>query len=670
MKEIVKTTCPRDCYDTCGIAVVKRDGVVRKVLGDPDHPVSRGALCGKCALAYNGVWRDPKERLTRPLKRVGRKGEGAFEPLSWDQALSEIAERLGALAETPEQVLHSHYTGTCSMIAGGFPMRFFNRFGACEVDPDTICNNAGHVALDYVYGSSVTGFDPKTIADSRCVVVWGANPSASAPHAHKHWLKEAAAKLIVVDPVRHPTAEMADLHLQPFPGSDAALAFSLMHVLEREGRCDEAFLAAHCLGWEELKPLLAPCTPQWGEAATGVPAAAIEAAAALYGAGPALLWLGQGLQRQPRGGNVMRAAAMLPAVTGNIGKPGAGIYYLNADAPQKIDHRYIAAPELRRRPKASISHMELSDVLQDPDRARAFFSWNMNVAASGPRQARLKQALAREDLFTVVIDLFRTDTADHADILLPAASFLEFDDLVTPYFHFFLSAQVKAEEPPGEALPNQEIFRRLAAAMGYDEPALFESDAEIIETLLARSGLGIEWPELKARGTIDPWPEPLLQFPGLAFPTPSGKIELASARAEADGHPRLPQPIADPRPAAGRLRLLSPAGPWQMNDSYGNDPAIREKLGPARVAVHPEDAAELGLGDGGRVELVNETGRLVLQAALSQALPRGVCLAHKGRWARYEAAGANVNVLNPGHKTDMGESSSVHGVEVELRPLG
>jgi anaerobic selenocysteine-containing dehydrogenase len=668
MKEIIKTTCPRDCYDTCGIAVVKRDGLVRKVLGDPDHPVSRGALCGKCALAYNGAWRDPDQRLATPLRRSGAKGEGAFEPISWDEALAEVAERLKAEAETPERVLHTHYTGTCSMIAGGFPMRFFNRFGACEVDPDTICNNAGHVALDYVYGSSVMGFDPKTLADSSCIVVWGANPSASAPHAHKHWLKEAAAKVIVVDPVRHPTAEAADLHLQPFPGSDAALAFALMHVLVRDGRLDEDFLARHCLGWDELQALVPECTPAWGEAATGVSVADIEVAAALYGAGPAMLWLGQGLQRQARGGNVMRAAAMLPAITGNIGKPGAGIYYLNADIPQKIDHRYIVQPDLRRHPKATISHMDLIGALEEADTAKVLISWNMNVAASGPRQARLKQALAREDLFTVVIDLFATDTADYADIVLPAASFLEFDDLVTPYFNFYLSAQVKASDPPGEALPNQEIFRRLAAAMDYREPALFESDADIIEALLERTGLGINWADLKARGTIDPWPEPIIRFADLEFPTPSGKIELASARAEAEGHPRLPQPLADPRPAAGRLRLLSPAGPWQMNDSYGNDPAILEKLGPARVALNPADADSLGLAAGDEADLSNDTGRLRLLVALDATLPQGVCLAHKGRWAKFDGRGANVNVLNPGEKTDMGESSSVHGVEVEIAP--
>jgi anaerobic selenocysteine-containing dehydrogenase len=668
-KQIIRTTCPRDCYDSCGLAAVKRNGKL-KILGDPDHPVSRGALCGKCAIAYNGVWRDPEARLGRPLRRRGAKGGGDFEAITWDTALGEIAVRLSTTLAShgPAAILHAHYTGTCSLIAGGFPERFFNRLGATEVDPDTICNNAGHVALDTVYGSSTKGFDPRTARDSRCILVWGANPSASAPHAHKHWLKESPAKVIVVDPIRHPTAEAADLHLQNRPGSDAALAFAMLHVLHREGLIDQAFIETHTLGWDELTPLLPACTPDWGEQVTGVPAGKIEEAARLYGGGPSLLWLGQGLQRQPRGGNVMRACALLPAVTGNIGRPGAGIYYLNGSGPRNIDDGYVSAPQLRREPVRTISHMDLAEVLSDPTRARVLFSWNMNVAASGPRQTDLRRALAREDLFTVVADLFMTDTARYADIVLPAASFLEFDDLMVPYFHLSLSAQVKVEEPPGEALPNQEIFRRLAREMGYEEPELYEDDRQILDRVLAKSGLGVDFAELARRGTIQPWPEPIVTFADLQFPTPSGRIEIASARAEAAGLPRLPQPTFDPPPAAGRLRLLSPAGPWLMNDSYGNDPAIRGKLGPATVTLHPADAGTLGLAEGARATLSNGTGRIELQVAISEAVPPGTALSHKGRWPQWEQQSANVNILNPGGKTDMGESSSVHGIEVEVTP--
>ncbi len=634
--------------------------------------MSRGALCGKCALAYNGVWRDAEARLTRPLRRAGKKGSGRFEPISWEEALSEAAAALhdAVRAGGPGSVVHAHYTGTCSVLAGHFPMRFFNRLGATEVEPDTICNNAGHVALRYVLGTSTTGFDPRTARDSRCIVVWGANPSASAPHAHKHWLGETQAEIIVVDPVRHETARSADRHLQPFPGADAALAFAWLNVLLREGLCDESFLRDHTLGFEELEPFVRMCTPAWGERLTGVPAADIEAAARAYGRGPSLLWLGQGLQRQPRGGNAMRACAMLPALSGNIGRPGAGIYYLNGAGPRNIDGKYVEAPHLRQEPPSSLSHMELASVLQRPDRSRAFVCWNMNVAASAPRQQALQRALSREDLFTIVVDLFATDTADYADLVLPAASFLEFDDLVVPYFHLHVSAQVKASEAPGEALPNQEIFRRLARAMDYGDPELYETDEDILYNLLSRSGLGVTFGDLKGRGTLVPWPEPVVAFADGRFPTPSGRIEIASVRAEADGHPRLPEPWADPRPGPNCARLLSPASAWQLNDSYGNDEHIGRTLGPARAAIHPDDARRLGIAEGDAVELSNQTGSLVLSASLSDEVLPGVVLAHKGRWPKLEPTGANVNVLNPGDESDMGASSSVHGVQVSLRKAG
>jgi anaerobic selenocysteine-containing dehydrogenase len=312
--EVVLTTCPRDCYDACGITVLKHDGAIRHVRGDPNHPVARGKPCRKCSIGYNGAFLEPEARLTQPLRRVGAKGDGEFEPVSWDEALGEIAERLHRVeaAAGAHTVLNAHYTGTFSLLAYFFPLRFFNRMGATEVDPDTICNKAGHVALEYVYGTSMVGFDPLTARDSACILVWGANPSASAPHAHDHWLPESPARVIVVDPVRTPTAEAADLHLQPFPGSDAALAFAFLHVLAREELVDTGFVGAHTVGWEELEPLLADCTPEWGETVTGVPAALIEEAATLYGRGPSLLWLGQGFQRQRNGGNVVRACAFLP----------------------------------------------------------------------------------------------------------------------------------------------------------------------------------------------------------------------------------------------------------------------------------------------------------------------------------------------------------------------
>jgi anaerobic selenocysteine-containing dehydrogenase len=670
--ETIRTTCPRDCYDACGVLVVRRDGRVVHVRGDPEHPVARGRLCTKCSIGYNREWLDSEARLTRPLRRAGAKGAGSFEPVSWGEAIGEIAERLARISagRGPRTIFTAHYTGTCSLLAGGFPMRFFHRLGATEVDPDTICNKAGHVALDYVYGTSETGFDPRSARDAACILVWGANPSASAPHAQRHWLPEAPGTVVVVDPIRTETAAAADLHLQPFPGSDAALAFSLLHVIARDGLADRDLLRDRAVGWTELEPALEPCTPAWGEEATGVPADAIEEAGRVYGRGPSLLWLGQGFQRQRFGGNAIRACALLPAVSGNIAQPGAGFLYLNGTASRGIDADLISAPHLA--PPGglpTVSHMDLAGLLEDPERTRALVTWNINVAASNPEQQRLRRALEREDLFTVAVDVFPTDTTDLADIVLPPASFLEFDDLVLSYFDLTVSAQVKAVDPPGEALPNQEIFRRLAAAMGFAEPELYESDAELLERLLAATGLGLSFPELAEVGTVPISPDPVVQFADLAFPTPSGKVELASARAEADGLPRLPFPHADPRPARGRLRLLSPASPWLLNDTFANVGKIARRIGPGVVALHPDDAAERGLDAGETVAVANDTGRLELRLEVSDAVPRGVALSHKGRWPKQEPGGATVNALNPGERSDMGDSTAVHGVEVTVSPL-
>jgi anaerobic selenocysteine-containing dehydrogenase len=661
-----RTTCPRDCYDACGVVVEQRaDRLV--VRGDPSHPVSRGRLCRKCTIAYNGVVQDREARLRAPLRRLGPKGAGAFEAISWDEALGTIGARLGAvIAEHGgATVTNVHYTGTCGLLQYSFPLRLVRCIGATEVEPDTVCNMAGHVALRYLWGSGLIGFDPRTARDSRCILVWGANPSASAPHAHDHWLPESPATTVVVDPIKTPTAKQADLHLQPFPGTDAALAFAIANVLKQDGLIDTEFLASRTTGWKEIEPLIDACTTEWAEAETGVPAGHIEKAAHLYGHGPSLLWVGQGLQRQPRGGNVMRAVAMLPALTGNVGKPGAGFLYLNGGGTRGIDYDYLEARHLAP-DMPTVSHMDLADHLADPARARALLVWNMNPAASNPEQARLRASLQRDDLFTVVIDLFQTDTADFADLVLPAASFLECDDLIKSYFDLSISAQVRVADPPGDSLQNTEIFRRIARALGRDEPELYESDASIIETLLARSVAEVTWAELAQKGTVWITDEPIVQFADQVFPTPSGKVELASTAAEAAGHPRTPLPAVDDRPSDGSLRLLSPASPWSMNSTFANDPKLKRKLGRPTVSIHPDDARVRALTNGDRVRITNGTGTLLAHVVVTEDVPPGVAYAPKGRWPRLEPNRANVNSLVPAAKSDMGESTCVHATEVTI----
>ncbi len=664
----IRTTCPRDCYDACGIVVkTSADGVIN-VVGDPDHHISRGALCGKCSIGYNGVWRDPDRRLTRPLRRAGPKAKGRFQPVSWDEALGDIAHRLNTIRseDGASAILHTHYTGTCSLIAGSFPLRFFNRMGATEVDPDTVCNKAGHAALQLMYGESTRGFDPRTIDGSHCVMIWGANPSASAPHVHQYWLGETSVPKIVVDPIRHETAAAADIHLQLYPGTDCALAFAMLHVIAAAGRVDRSFLATHALGWEEIESQLPECSLAWGEAMTGVPAHLIEDAALLYATGPSLLWMGQGFQRQTFGGNAMRAVALLPAATGNLGRYGAGFLYLNGWDTRGVDAGYLTAAHLKPKSAQTISHMDLAGRLESPE-TKALVTWNNNIAVSSPEQQRLRRALQRENLLQITLDLFQTETANYADYVLPAASFLEFDDVVLSYFNASISAQAKAVAPLGEALPNQEIFRRLAEAMGLTDPELFETDADMIATLLDQAKPGLTFEALSEVGTIEYPAEPVVQFERHDYRTPSGKIELAGGAFIKAGLPRAPFPSAEARPVDGELRLLSPASKWLMNSSFGNDPKVLKQLGEDQAFMHPDEAHARGLEDGTRVKLGNQTGALTLRLTVSAEVPMGVVLAHKSRWTANGTA-SNVNALNPGNKADLAESCAVHSINVSVVP--
>lgn len=667
----IKTTCPRDCYDSCGMNVLVEDGKIRKITGDPDHAVSRGSLCGKCALAYNGAWLDTKHRLSRPKKRFGKKGESKFVEVTWDQALGEIAERVTKISARrgPSSILQTHYTGNCSAIAGNFPSRFFKRLGATEVDPDTVCNKAGHEALRYTIGDSFTGFDPRAVKDAACLLIWGANPHASAPHAHRYLIPEFKGRTIVIDPIAHPTAKDADLHLQLRPGTDAALAFSMLNAIKRSGRLARGFIEKYVIGWDDIVADVDRFTPERGEAATGVAAKLIREAALCYSEGPSLMWLGQGMQRQKMAGNAFRSAVALVAATGNIGKPGAGLLYLNGANTRGVNLDYLVASHLSQPDANVISHMDLVDHLEAADKSAALFCWNNNILASSPQQTRLRRALERDDLLHIVVDLFQTDTADYADYVLPAASFLEFDDVLFPYFDNTVSAVVKVTEPVGNALSNQEIFRRLSYAMGYVEPELYEPDTAIIDNLLRQSGWSEGFERLAQIGTVHSAALPPVQFKDCIFPTQSGKIEIASDLAARDGFPRTPTPHADPQMTGPKLRILSPASEWTMNSSYSNDAKIIRMLGPACVTLNPEEARERNLIEGATAKLHNEVGSLLLIVKISSDVPRGVALVPKGRWPKHDLNGANVNVLNPGEKTDIGESSAVHGVEALIEPF-
>ena len=674
MATTLKSTCPRDCYDSCGMLVTAEPGKRVRVAGDPEHPVARGSLCAKCGVAYNGVFQDGAARLTTPLRRTGAKGAGEFESIGWDEALGEIASQLSGIAASrgEDAVLTMNYSGTMSLLASGFPNRFVNATNASEVDYGTICNRAGFVAFDVLYGagSGYNGFDPRTAKDAACIVLWGANPAHSGPHAHRHWLKDSPAKVVVIDPIRTKTAEGADLHLQLRPGTDAALAFALLNALKSLGAFDTDFIAKHILGAAEIDGLIADCTPEWAEGICGVSAADIREAAELYAAGPALLWCGQSLQRQPQGGNVIRTAGLLPALTGNIGKPGAGFYYVNRVKDLAgIDSGYLEGAALRSRPGKTVLALELADRLADPDEFAAFVVWNTNPLASSANLEKLRAACSREDLFTVAIDVFMTDTARYADIVLPAASFLEFDDMTAGYFNLSIGVQSKITEPLGDALPNQEIFRRLATAMDLDAPALKESDEAVLAALLAQIGFDGSFEDFRKAGVFHVnGDEPRIAYADLEFDTPSGKIEIASETAEGLGLPRLPHAGVDAPPADGRLRLLSPASEWRLNDTYANDPRLMRRAGPFELTLHPADAKRLSIASGDAVRVSNDCGEVTLTAEVSDRVLPGTAMSYKGRWPSQESGADSLNTLYDGVANDMGESSAVHGVEVRVAP--
>jgi len=665
--EVFRSNCPRDCYDSCGILVEKKSTGLR-VLGDPDHPIARGKLCSKCAVAYNGVWQDVSQRLTNPLKRIGPKGNAEFREISWEDALNEIVNRLQPLIteRRTESILHTHYSGTLSLIASSFPCRFFNYLGASEVDPDTICNAAGHAAWHLMFGDSMLGLDTRTLADSKCILVWGANPSHTAPHTHEILLEQTATR-VVIDPITTKTAAAADLHLKLKPGTDAALAFGLLHLLKKNGCFDDAFIEEHTLGYERIRETIDRSTPTWAEAITGVPKIDIQRAAEHYGAGPSVLWAGQGLQRQTSGGNIMRAIGLLPSLTGNIGKPGTGISYLNvAPIVAGLDFGWLEGTALNANTSNTVSHMEFAQRLGDENEFTMLFVWNTNPLASAPDLPRLRNSMSRENLFTVVIDCFATDTADYADIILPAASFLEFDDLTYGYFHMLIGAQTKATEPPGTALPNQEIFRRLARKLLMKERALMESDESLIKNMLKQMGLDMKYSELQERGHLLLGDSPFIFFDDLKFDTPSGKIEIDSELAAKLGASGVPTPEVDPPINPGQYRLLTPASSHWMNDSYANDPHLLHIAGVPEVFVHPEDAELLSLKDGEQVELYNETGAIALTCRIDSSTQAGVLLSYKGRWPKL-SGGANVNMLHSPRPSDLGESTTVHSTMVGLR---
>ena len=684
---IVHAACPHDCPDTCAMLVHVKDGVAVKVTGNPDHPNTGGALCTKVSRYAERTYHP--DRVLHPLKRVGAKGEGRFERVSWDEALDAIAARLRAIAAVdPERIVPYSYAGTMGLVQGeGMAARFFNKLGASRLDR-TICSTAGSVGMGYTIGARL-GPDPLAVAAARTIVFWGTNAIGSNLH---FWTvaqeaKRRGARLIAIDPFRSLTAEKCHAHIAPLPGTDAALALGVMHVLVRNDWLDHDYIAQHTLGFDALKARLADYPPERVAKLCGITADEVEMLAReLWGArergGPAFIRVSYGVQRVHGGGMAVRNIGCIPALTGDWRHPAGGVLLSTSGAfPTNPD---LGRPDLLagRNPR-TINMSTIGDDLLRPAAAdfapiEALIVYNSNPLAVAPESAKVAQGFARTDLFTVVLEHFLTDTADYADYVLPATTQLEHFDVVKPYGHYSLMANTPAIAPLGEAKPNSEIFRLLAKRMGYVDACFDESDETIARQTLRLDhpyAKGFDWDRCIARG----WerlnvPEDWAPFAEGGFTTPSGKCEFESAQMAAAGLDPLPAYIAPHEgadsAAAARypLAMISPPARNFLNSSFVNVTSLRATEGEPVLELHADDAHARGIADGQTVRVFNDRGELRLRARVGTRARPGVVVGLSIWWKKFAADGKNVNELTSQRLTDMGRAPTFYDCRVEVQP--
>jgi anaerobic selenocysteine-containing dehydrogenase len=673
---LVKGACPHDCPDTCALDVHVRNGVALKVTGSNAHAPTAGVLCTKVARYTERTYHP--NRLLHPLRRVGRKGEGRFERIGWDEAVQSIANRLAPIAaDDPEQILPYSYAGTMGLVQGeSMAQRFFHRLGASLLDR-TICASAGTAGHKITLGSRI-GMDMELADEAKLIVFWGSNAITSSVHfwARAQQAKRRGATLVAIDPYRSLTAEKCHVHVAPLPGTDAALALGLMHVLIREDLIDHDYVGRHTLGFEELRGRAAEYPPERVAAICGITAGEIESLARLYGTTrPSLIRANYGLQRARGGGMGMRNITCLPALVGAF-RDAAGGVLLSTGGNFAVDEAALSRPDLlgERRPR-TINMSTIGHALLD-ERApiRAVIVYNSNPVAVAPDSTRVARGFAREDLFTVVLEHFQTDTADYADIVLPATTQLEHLDVIKPYGHYYMVANNPAILPLGEAKPNTEIFRLLSRAMGFTEACFADSDEVIAQAAVAR-----DWDFAGVRE--DGWkrigpPKGTARFANGGFDTPSGKVEFLSASALSLGLDSLPDYIApheDTRSELARrypLAMISPPARNFLNSSFVNVESLRASEGEPWLDLHPEDAIPRGITDGNYVRVFNERGSLELRARVTDRARRGVVVALSVWWKKLARDGKNANELTSSDTlTDMGRAPIFYDCLVEVEAL-
>ena len=672
---VVKGACPHDCPDTCALEVHVKDGVAIKVTGAAAHAPTAGVLCTKVARYTERTYHP--DRLLHPMRRTAKKGEGRFERISWEAAIATVAERLAAIAaEDPEQILPYSYAGTMGLVQGeSMSMRFFNKLGASLLDR-TICSSAGTAGHEITLGSRI-GVDVELADEAKLIIFWGSNAITSSVHfwARAQAAKRRGATLIAIDPYRSLTAEKCHSHIALLPGTDSALALGLMHVLIRDGLIDRDYVERHTLGFDGLRERASSYDPARVASICGITAGEIESLAHLYGTTrPALIRANYGMQRARGGGMATRNIACLPALVGAF-RDAAGGILLSTGGNFQVDRGALERPDLLAgRTPRTINMCSIGSALLDRTApVKAVIVYNSNPVAVAPDSTRVVRGFEREDLFTVVLEHFQTDTADYADILLPATTQLEHLDVVKPYGHYYMVANNPAIAPLGEAKPNSEIFRMLARAMGFTEPCFGDSDEVIAQAAVAEDW---DFDAVRRAG----WkrigmPTGVARFADGGFDTPSGKVEFHSERAAGLGLDPLPDyiaPLEDTRNAAALrypLAMISPPARNFLNSSFVNVQSLRATEGEPWLDIHPDDAAKRGIIAGNYVRVFNDRGSLELRARVTDRARPGVVVALSVWWKKLARDGKNANELTSSALTDMGRGPTFYDCLVQVETL-
>ncbi len=678
MTAVRQSVCALDCPDCCSLLInVDEEGRGSRLRGNPAHPITQGFLCGKVARYLEREY--SPERLLHPQRRVGGKGEGHFARITWDEALDEIATRLKQIADEhgSEAILPYSFAGSMGkLIANGMDRRFFHRLGASRL-ARTICSAAGEAGLKAAVGHQY-GTEPEQFRHSKLILAWGANILATNVHLWP-FIVEArrnGAKFYTIDPVRHKTGDLADKHFAIRPGTDAALALGLMHVIIREMLFDAEYVSGHTSGFDELASKVAEFTPALVCNLTGIPADQIVSLAREYATvRPAAIRVNYGIQRSERGGMAMRLISYLPGLTGSWREVGGGLQ-LSTSGAFSLNNTSLQRPDLQIRAlgrEARIVNMsEIGKLLNETtDPAiHALIVYCSNPAATAPDQNAVRRGLGRKDLFTVSIEQFQTDTADWADIVLPTTTFLEHTDLYTAYGHYYLQLARPALKAPGECRSNVEIFRELARRMRFDDPCFDEGEDEMIRSLLDSGhpfleGISLERLERErsVRLNISREGEPFLPFAEGNFGTASGKCEFdaTSIRYEPPVESRRGDPaLRDRFP----LELVSPKNHNSTSSTFGN--RAEQDSETSVATIHPEDALARSIETGDPVRLFNERGSCVLKARVGDKVQPGVVSVHSVRWPRKAPDGKNVNVLTSQRLTDMGGGPTFYSCLVQV----